>query len=316
MAETLSLCERASSASHRSKLTRDFSSIGTDTAGSTRIPAAYNGLVGLKPTLGTISTVGLIPACKTADCVTVLSKTVQDARIAYSVMNWFDLEDDFAREHLPPRPALAVPAVRFGVPPADLLQVLQPEYSDLFKKALERLETKAWPGSKRVKIDYAPFEQANGMLYGSSIVAQRLDAFKEYLAKHGMSKLHPVIREIFEASSGWDATKAYTDLFTLAHYRRKAEIQFRENMDILVVPSTARHWKVSEIDEEPLGRNKLNGSFSHFVNLLDLSAIAIPAGTWKNPKGRNMPFSITLIGQAGRDEELMQLAERFLASAN
>ncbi len=111
-------------------------------------------------------------------------------------------------------------------------------------------------------------------------------------------------------NSGWDAARAYKDLFNLQDFRRQAEIQFRDNMDILIVPSTVTHWTVAEIDEDPLGRNKMLGSFTHFVNLLDLCAIAIPAGTWKNKNGNTMPFGITLIAQAGKDIDVLGLARK------
>jgi Asp-tRNA(Asn)/Glu-tRNA(Gln) amidotransferase A subunit family amidase len=131
-------------------------------------------------------------------------------------------------------------------------------------------------------------------------------AFDEYLQKHGMEQLHPVIRSIFQASSGFDAVRAYKDTFDLDTYKRRAMIQFRE-IDVLVVPSTVAHFTVAEIDEDSINRNKLMGSFTHFVNLLDLCAISVPSGSWKNPKGNDMPFGITLIAEAGRDEELMGL---------
>lgn len=139
-------------------------------------------------------------------------------------------------------------------------------------------------------------------------------AFKDYITEHGLSLLHPVIRSIFESSSGFSATKAWEDIFTLRRFTRKAAAQFRDHIDVLVVPSTATHWTVKEVDEDPLGRNKILGSFTHFGNLVDLCAVAIPAGTWVNASGSVMPFSITLLAPAGRDEEIMGLAERFMAS--
>ncbi|KAL2802851.1 amidase signature domain-containing protein [Aspergillus granulosus] len=288
--------------------------IATDTAGSTRVPAALNGLVGLKPTLGTLSTVGLVPACKTADCITVLAKSVADARIAWGVMRGFDEEDVFARREVP-KPTALGDVVRFGVPPEDLLNVLSRPYRALFEQCLRGLCS---PGKglgvqyQKSEFDYTPFQSANNMLYGSSIVAQRLVAFDEYLETHGLEKLHPVIKTIFEASSGFDAVRAYKDLFNLALYKRQAEHQFLKNIDILIVPSTVTHFTVAEIDEDPIERNKLMGSFTHFVNLLDLCAVAVPVGKWRNARGNLMPFGVTLIGLAGRDEELMGLGEKII----
>jgi allophanate hydrolase len=285
--------------------------IATDTAGSTRVPSALNGLVGLKPTLGTLSTVGLVPACKTADCITVIARSVDDARAAWEVMKGYDEEDIYARETLPPR--IPFPStVRFGTPPADLLEVLSPAYAELFTQCIDALRSGlGW--EKTSSFDYSPFQSANNMLYGSSIVSQRLVAFDAYLQTHGMEQLHPVIRSIFELSSGFDAVRAYKDIFDLAAYRRQSALQFQKrHINVLVVPSTVTHFMVSEIDEDPIGRNKQMGSFTHFVNLLDLCAIAVPTGTWRNPKGNAMPFGVTLIAEAGRDKELMELGKRVM----
>jgi allophanate hydrolase len=287
--------------------------VATDTAGSTRVPAALNGLVGLKPTLGTVSTVGLVPACKTADCVTVIAPTVEDARAAWGVMRGYDEEDVYARPTLPVSPRSwpgPSEGVRFGVPPAGLLEKLSPQYGELFGKVVHVLGGKL--GMTQAEFDYTPFQQANDMLYGSSIVAQRLVAFDDYISTHGLEKLHPVVRDIFAASSGFDAVRAYKDIFALQGYRRQAEKQFRDGIDVLVVPSTVTHFTVEEMEEQPLERNKSMGTFTHFVNLLDLCAVQVPAGQWRNAKGNVMPFGVTLIGQAGRDEELLQLGQKVM----
>lgn len=285
--------------------------VATDTAGSTRVPATLNGLVGLKPTLGTLSTVGLVPACKTADCITVITRTFADVRAAWEVMKGYDDEDVYARSSLPsclPWPS----AIRFGVPPDNLLALLSTDYARLFSLVVELLSSSL--GCVRTPFDYGAFQSANNMLYGTSIVAQRLVAFDSYLQIHGPDDLHPVIREIFSSSSGFDAVRAYQDIFDLASYKRRAEIQFRD-IDILVVPSTIKHFTVAEIDEDPIGRNKLMGTFTHFVNLLDLCAVSVPAGMWKNARGNEMPFGVTLIGQAGRDKDLMELGSRLMKVA-
>lgn len=155
--------------------------------------------------------------------------------------------------------------------------------------------------------------------------------------------MHPVVASIFSASSGFSAVRAYQDLFLLASQKRRVELEF-EKADVLVVPSTVTHWKVAEVDEDPLGRNKVLGSFTHFVNLVEyvassfllsspwrasyparamssthalvpssssLCAISVPAGTWTNDSGNEMPFGLTFVAPAGRDAEIMRLAERF-----
>ncbi|TNY19614.1 putative glutamyl-tRNA amidotransferase subunit A [Rhodotorula diobovata] len=286
-------------------------SIGTDTAGSTRVPASFNGLVGLKPTLYSISAVGLVPACKLADCVTVLATSVDDARQVYDVLRGYDPDDSLARPYEKIVAGL-VPwreeGVRFATPPEELLGVLSAPYAKLYKQAVDRLER---GGLQRAEgFSYEPAEEANNMLYGSSIVAQRLVAFDDYLTTHGTSTMHPVVASIFSASSGFSAVRAYQDLFLLASQKRRVELEF-EKADVLVVPSTVTHWKVAEVDEDPLGRNKVLGSFTHFVNLVDLCAISVPAGTWTNDSGNEMPFGLTFVAPAGRDAEIMRLAERF-----
>lgn len=286
--------------------------VATDTAGSTRVPAALNGVVGLKPTLGTLSTVGLVPACRTADCITVIAKTVEDAKAAWKVMRGYDEDDIYARFTLPvwPNPWPGA-RVRFGIPPHDLLDLLSPDYAALYEVVISMLKSRLGL-LLSVSFDYSPFRAANDMLYGSSIVAQRLVAFDDYIGEHGLDELHPVVRDIFSASSGFDAVRAYQDIFALQAYRRLAEIQFRDCIDVLVVPSTVCHFTVAEMDEQPIERNRMMGTFTHFVNLLDLCAVAVPAGVWRNAKGAVMPFGVTLVGQAGRDEELMDVGRQLM----
>ncbi|KAL4810882.1 amidase signature domain-containing protein [Aspergillus unguis] len=286
-------------------------SIGSDTAGSIRLPAVFNGVVGLKPTLGTVSTVGVVPACKTADCVSVLARSVESAREVWQVIKGYDEEDVFAR---PPQPIALLPfpkTIRFGIPPSDLLSVLSPSYAQLFSRCVDELSSTEI-GLQKAQFDYSPFQSANGMLYGSSIVVQRLVAFDDYLKTHGMGQLHPVIKSIFESSGKFDAIRAYQDIFELALYKRQAAKQFETNIDVLVVPSTVTHYTVSEVEQDPTGTNKMLGSFTQFVNLLDLCAIAIPTGNWTNHRGNLMPFGITLIAPAGRDAELMDLGARIM----
>lgn len=328
--------------------------VATDTAGSTRVPAALNGMIGLKPTLGTISTVGLVPACKTADCITIIARTVESTLAALDVMQAYDEDDIFSREpqqlamlaqqeqqrwtqweslsslslSLTPSAEHTGPQrLRIGLPPRDLLDsALSPEYARLFDRFTARLTgldgIQVIPASATAsEFDYAPFAAANAMLYGSSIVAQRISAFKEYLDLHGHDQLHPVIREIFQASAGFDAVRAYEDIFALASSRRRAAKQFRRGsnsedesgIDILVVPSTATHPTVEEMLADPVEMNKRLGSFTHFVNLLDLCAVSIPVtgATWKSRRrGRDMPFGVTLISLPGSDRRLLQLGRR------
>ena len=308
--------------------------VATDTAGSTRVPSALNGVVGLKPTLGTISTVGLVPACKTADCITIIANSVQSTRKALGVMRAYDENDIYARDDLQLAVLASQPSwwdprqggqVSYAVPPREkLVSCLSETYLQLFDQVLDKVATLGYMHPEP-SFDYTPFESANAMLYGSSIVSQRIVAFKSYLDSHGMDKLHPVIRDIFSASNGFDAVRAYEDIFSLTTHKRGAAKQFRKRssssppststgkIDVLVVPSTATHPTVDEMLADPIELNKRLGSFTHFVNLLDLCAVAVPVGRrWMNKNGKPMPFSVTLISTPGHDEDLLELGERLM----
>ncbi|OAG40068.1 hypothetical protein AYO21_05749 [Fonsecaea monophora] len=288
----------------------------TDTGGSTRVPAAFNGVVGLKPTLGTISSEGLFPACKNIDCVCVMVRTMEDVEAAWAVMRAYDERDVFARRELPVWNPWKKP-IRVATPPEDVWRdALSPTYAALFQNvvtALLRTRSGEWC-VEADGFDYGPFAAANQMLYDSSIVAQRLLAFDPYVQSHGLEALHPAIKTTFEQalSNNFSAVRAYDDIFTLAGHRRRAEIEFRDRVDVLVVPSTVDHFTVAQLDEEPMARNKVMGRFTNFVNLLDLAAVSVPAGWWRNPAGRKMPFGVTVIGQAGKDEDLMAFGKELM----
>ena len=306
--------------------------VATDTAGSTRVPAALNGMVGLKPTLGTISTVGLVPACKTADCITVIAKTVESTRMALRIMRGYDESDVYARDEAQLSALAAQPSwwdasnngrVRYALPPPDVVSAaLSEPYAALFRRFTTKLPFMSFMDPEHgADFDYSPFASANAMLYGSSIVSQRLVAFKSYLDTHSMEDMHPVVRDIFSASEGFDAVRAYEDIFTLAEYKRKAARQFRcssspsgRGIDVLIVPSTATHPTVAEIIADPIELNKRLGTFTHFVNLLDLCAVSVPVGgTWTSKNGKKMPFGVTLISTSGRDEDLLELGQRLMS---
>ncbi|KIX93085.1 uncharacterized protein Z520_11142 [Fonsecaea multimorphosa CBS 102226] len=287
----------------------------TDTGGSTRVPAALNGVVGLKPTLGTISTEGLFPACKNIDCVCVMARTVDDVEQVWGVMRAFDERDVFARRELPAWEPWKDP-IRFAIPPEDVLHDISPAYLGLFQNVVTALRgRKEWCiEAPAGSFDYGPFSAANQMLYDSSIVAQRLLAFEPYIHTHGLNSLHPAIQTTFQQAldQHFTAERAYADIFTLAQHKRHAEVQFRDQIDVLVVPSTVDHFTVAQLEMEPMARNKVLGRFTNFVNLLDLAAVSVPAGAWVNPNGKKLPFGVTVIGQAGKDRELMAFGRELI----
>jgi allophanate hydrolase len=285
-------------------------SICTDTGGSTRVPAALNGIVGFKPTLGCISTTGLFPACKNIDCVCIMARTVDDARIVWDIAESFDPTDTFSRRALPKWSPWSSP-IRIGVPYDETLQALSPSYARLFRDSIAVICNHH--EFAREQFDYSPFESANQMLYDSSIVAQRLLAFDDYTSSHGLEMLHPDIKLTFESARAnkFDAVKAYKDIFSLAQHKRDAEAKFTK-IDVLIVPSTVCHWTMSELEEDRMGRNKVMGKFTNFVNFLDLCGISVPVGSWKSSNGKTMSFGITIIGQAGKDSEILAVGKKIL----
>jgi allophanate hydrolase len=287
--------------------------ICTDTGGSTRVPAALNGVVGLKPTLGTISSEGLFPACRNIDCVCVIARTMGDAEQVWSLLKWYDERDIYARQQLPKWQPWHDP-VRFGVPPTDALQDLSPAYAGLFEKVVTALTNQSVWCVQNHDFDYTPFESANRMLYDSSIVSQRLLAFDAFIDIHGLEGLHPAIKTTFQSAldNQFSAVHAYEDIFTLALHKRQSEIQFRDSVDVIVVPSTVDHFTVAELEEEPMARNKAMGRFTNFVNLLDLAAVSVPVGWWSNKNGKELPFGVTIIGQAGKDKEIMAFGKKLM----
>ncbi|GAA6013448.1 hypothetical protein JCM11491_006085 [Sporobolomyces phaffii] len=288
-------------------------SLGTDTAGSVRVPAALNGVVGFKPTFGRVSKCGVVPAVKTLDCVGVLAQSTTDATTVWNVIKGYDERDVYSRsdEHYARLERWdSRGELRVGVPPRALaIERLADEYKRLWEAVLETL------GQKRLvtndQSDYDPFEKANEMVYGSSLVAQRVASFDDFLAKHGTSSLHPVIQTIFDDATGkYSAIDAFRDLDRVAQLKRLVERQFREEIDVLVVPSTAKHYTIAQVEADHFGTNRVLGTFSQFVNLLDLCAISIPVATWKDEEGVELSFGMTLIAEAGRDDDLLELARR------
>lgn len=284
--------------------------LGTDTAGSIRVPAALNGLVGLKPTFGSVSAAGVVPACRTVDCVGIIARTVEDAVIPWALARGYDDRDPFSRSVLPAWPSWPSKP-RFSIPPPANLRVLRRDFDSSFSRAVDVLRHRV--GLELVDVDYAPFQAANDLLYGSSIVAQRLEAFDSQIREHGLAHLHPVVRTVFESASGFTAVQAYGDMHKVQLYRRRAEIEFR-NFDVLVVPTIPDHFTFEQVDEDPLGTNRTLGEFTQFVNPLDLCALAVPAGRWVNSDGASMAFGVTLVAQACREEELARVGKALMDS--
>jgi allophanate hydrolase len=276
--------------------------LGTDTAGSGRIPAAFNNLVGLKPTRGLLSMRGVVPACRSLDCVSVFALTAQDASAVFDVAAFFDPDDPLART---PDAAVAPrfgSQFRFGVPRSSDLEFFgNKEGAALFASAIGILET---AGGTRVEISFAPFRDTGRLLYGGPWVAERLHATQTLLRDNPKAML-PVTREIIEEGHRYSALDAYRAQYELAALRRATEAEFRA-VDVLLLPTAGTIYETAAIAAEPLRLNTNLGCYTSFVNLLDLAAIALPAGFGEN----GLPFGISLMAPAFRDSALLDLGTR------
>ena len=271
--------------------------LGTDTAGSGRVPAAFNNLIGLKPSRGLLSTEGVVPACRSLDCVSIFARNLDDARAAFDVACAFDATDPFARKMPAAPPALAPQSLRVGVPArADLEFFGDEEAESLYYAALEKL-----PG-ERVEIDFKPFREAAMLLYSGPWVAERLAAIREFASNHAEA-IHPIVRGIITGASKYSAVDTFTALYKLAALRRETEHQW-ELMDVLALPTTGTIYTKEAVEKDPVQLNTNLGYYTNFVNLLDLSALAIPAGFRAN----GLPFGISLIAPAFADHALLNLA--------
>jgi allophanate hydrolase len=277
--------------------------LGTDTAGSGRVPAALNGIVGLKPTRGRVSMAGVVPACRTLDCISVFARTVRAARIALAAM--VDPDD--------PRPDEAsgfarLAAPRVGVPMVDQLEFCgDAESPELFRAAVERLRRL---GAEIVEIDFAPFNQAGGLLYGGPWVAERYAAVGQFLRSHRGGTFDPIVKEIILTSNDLSAVDAFRGIYELADLVAAARAAWAR-IDVLALPTVVLAPTHDAVADDPHGVNTKLGLYTRFVNLMDLCAISVPAGAWSG----GVPFGLQLVAPAMQDAFICDLAERFEVSA-
>lgn len=277
--------------------------LGTDTAGSGRVPAAFNNLTGMKPTHGLLSTSGVVPACRSLDCVSIFALNSSDAGAVFAAACAFDAADPFSRRYQPGS-AWSPTAFRFGVPRRDQWQFFGDNDSEsLFEAALARLQEL---GGTHVEIDFTPFREAAGLLYAGPYVAERLAAIESFAADHA-GEMHPVVRNIITGAAKYSAVEAYRAEYRLRELRRATEPVWQD-IHFLTLPTAPTIYRHNEVAQDPVRLNTNLGYYTNFVNLLDLSAIAIPAGFRENPR---LPFGISLIAPAMADDALLATAGRF-----
>lgn len=273
--------------------------LGTDTAGSGRVPAAFNNLVGLKPTRGVLSTRGVVPACRSLDCVSILALDVADARRVFDVVAAYDEEDAQSR----PLADFVLPRIgaRLGVPHRESLHFDgDAEAARLFAETVERARSL---GHAIVPFDPSPFLEAASLLYGASLVAERTEAVGDFIAANP-DAVDPTVRAIIEGGRRFSAVDLFRDQHRLQRLRRHAA-RIATAFDAMLLPTTPTAVTFEEVAADPIGRNALLGTWTNFVNLFDLAAIAIPSGF----RADGMPLGATLVGPAFSDRALAVLAE-------
>ncbi|WP_367324374.1 allophanate hydrolase [Streptomyces sp. HUAS ZL42] len=273
----------------------DFA-LGTDTAGSGRVPAAFNGIVGLKPTRGLVPTAGVVPACASIDCVTVFARTLPEAEQALTFMA---SPPDRA---LPPLPQRAPGPWRVAVPAREQLGGLDEGWAEAYEAAVRQLVA---AGAAVRELDLTPFTEAAAMLYEGAFVAERYTAvgsFVDKLIAEGGEGLDPTVAGIITRARDIPAHRLFADQDRLAALRTRALTELAD-ADALLLPTAPGHPTLAEVAADPLGANARLGRFTNSTNLFDLSAIAVPAG------GVNgLPFGVMLIGPAFTDERLTRIA--------
>jgi allophanate hydrolase len=279
--------------------------LGSDTAGSGRVPAAFNNLVGLKPTRGWLSTQGLLPACRTLDCVSIFTETCADAAKVFAAARGYDQGDPYSRQPLPGQGAApwgASDEFRFGVPATETLEFFgDHEAATLYRAAVKKLTQL---GGAAVQFDYTTFSRVAGLLYKGPWVAERFAAIKDFLAGDPET-VDPTVGQIIRGGEKYGAVGAFESGYELEALRRETEMVW-EQVDLLLLPTAPTQYSIEQVLNNPLELNANLGYYTNFVNLLDLAAVAVPAGF--RPNG--LPFGVSLIGRAFTDDGILHIADR------
>lgn len=279
--------------------------LGTDTAGSGRVPAALNGIVGLKPSLGALSASGVVPACRTLDTISIFAVTVADAHEVFRAAAGYDEADAYSRP-LPAVPLPApLPAPRITAPDVDSLIFFGDDMQAADFEAT--LATLAESGARIDRVDFTPFYDVARMLYDGAWIAERYAAIEEMM-RNRPDALHPVTRALIAKAEGQSAVDAFKGFYRLAELRR-ACAPILEAADMLCVPTIPTFATCAELEADPVTPNSNLGTYTNFVNLLDFCALAVPTG----PRSDGRPGGVTLIGRAGQDGLVAAQAQRLTA---
>jgi allophanate hydrolase len=279
--------------------------LGTDTAGSGRVPASFNNIVGFKPSRGLLSLSGVVPACKSLDCVTAFALTCQDARTVLRAATGYDPDDVSSRraEELPGRPAVDPGNFRFGVLSDEHLRFFgNGQARQVYFSAIERLKEL---GGTCVEIDFSPFAAAGQLLYQGPWVAERLEVSGELLARNP-DAIIPATRKILEGASRFTAADAFSAMLKMRALCRVAVKEWAK-VDVLALPTTGTIYTIEQIAADPLALNANLGYYTHFANLMDLCGVSVPAGL----QADGLPTGLMLMAPAGGDDSIAAIGTRY-----
>lgn len=286
-------------------------SLGTDTAGSGRVPACFNNLLGLKPTRGLLSSSGLVPACKSLDCISIFALNAGDAQSTFRIAASFDAQDPYSRKdptgfESPKRACRE--GMSFGIPSPEQLNFFgDSEYQELYLESLVRLESL---GFHRKVIDFEPFLKTARLLYEGPWVAERYWAIQD-LIQRSPDSLHPTTRAIIEQGIESTAVDAFDAAYKLQALKQ-ATGPIWEEIDFLATPTAGTHYTIAEVEADPIQLNSNLGYYTNYMNLLDLCSIATPTGFTP----QKLPFGITLVAPAFHDEKLLVVADKLHQASN
>ena len=276
--------------------------LGTDTGGSGRIPAGFNGIVGVKPTVGLVSSRGLVPNCPTLDCPSIFCNSAAEGKLLLELIAGFDDDDPYSRKALAASPVFP-DQFRFGRISASSAEFIRDAECDaLYEQACERL---AGLGGQAIEIDFAPFAEAGEMLFSGPWIAERYASVSK-LIDIDRGELLEGTRKVLHSAAQFTGADTFAAQHRLLKLRRQAELLVRR-MDVLVVPTAPRPYTIAEMLEDPVTLNSRLGHYSYFANLLDLCAVALPNTTLAT----GMPMGVTLLAPAWHDHALLDFASRW-----
>ena len=283
-------------------------SLGTDTAGSGRVPAALNSIVGLKPTLGSLSNTGVVPACRTLDTISIFATTVADAYTVFQLAATYDEQDSYSRFFANPNLKDSTLCKKIGIPSKASIRFFGDDIQQAsFNKALATLSA---GGAELIELDFEPFYSAASLLYDGVWVAERYAAVGDFLEKSPAS-FHPVTNKIISQALKFSATDAFKDIYTLQSLKKLIYTKMA-NLDFICVPSIPTFYSVAELEADPITPNSNLGTYTNFANFMDMAAITVPV----DPRQDGRPGSVTLLASAGKDNTIADIAFKLQQNSN